>query len=62
MNRLFKENDIVFLKTDTNKTQLFKIADKSVIEGEYAYNLEYVDREEILDEPMFARELVLATE
>lgn len=62
MDRLFKEDDIVFLKTDTDKTQPFKIADKSIINGEYAYNLEYVDREEILDTPMFARELVLATE
>lgn len=62
MDRLFQENDIVFLKTDTDKTQPFKIADKSIISGEYAYNLEYVNREEILDTPMFARELTLATE
>ena len=62
MDRLFQENDIVFLKTDIDKNQLFKIADKSVIEGEYAYNLEYTNKEEILDTPMFARELTLATE
>lgn len=62
MDRLFKEDDIVFLKTDTDKTQPFKIADKSVIDGEYAYNLEYIDQEKILDTPMFARELVLASE
>lgn len=62
MDRLFKEDDIVFLKTDIDKTQPFKIADKSVISGEYAYNLEYIDQEKILDTPMFARELTLATE
>lgn len=64
MNRLFKSGDIVYIKGD-DKKQMYEILDKSVIDGEYAYNLIQANTGYdtiVLDEPMFARELELIPE
>ena len=68
MNRLFKVGDIVYIKGN-DKKQMYEILDKSVIDGEYAYNLEPynviltdINEQSHVDEPMFARELELVPE
>lgn len=68
MDRLFKTGDIVYIKGD-DKKQMYEILDKSIIDGEYAYNLEPynvvltdINEQPHVDEPMFAREIELASE